>query len=86
MQINAKKIRPYLKIAISLAVLAAGVYAFYILDYYFYPALTGSQEIFTLQKSMSGTTVDINKFNSLVNGLVRNASSSSDITPINPFK
>jgi hypothetical protein len=66
MQITAKKIRPYFKILSIVAVLATAAVIFWFLKYYFYPAITGSQTIYALQKNMAAEVIDVTKFNALL--------------------
>jgi hypothetical protein len=87
MTITIKKIRPYVKVLLFIAAIAAGAYIFFFLNNSFYPALTGSQVVFSLQKNMASQIVDIKKFNNLVGNISQKTSSSSEPGLINnPFK
>jgi len=76
MQIVLKKIKYYIKIILIAALLADVIFVFYFLDYYFYPALSGSQTVFTLQKNSAAQTVDVKKFNQLANQIAQKSSST----------
>ncbi|MDD4901941.1 MAG: hypothetical protein PHE24_02285 [Patescibacteria group bacterium] len=85
--ISAKKIRPYVKVLLLGAVLGAGVYIFSFAQNDFYPALTGSQTVFALQKNMAAQAVDVNKFDKLVENIDQKTSSSSLSSSVtDPFR
>jgi hypothetical protein len=87
MTITIKKIRPYAKALLLLGLIGAAAYVFFFLENDFYPALTGSETISALQKNISSQTVDINKFNDLVDKISQRASSSPPASfPANPFR
>ncbi|MDD5528033.1 MAG: hypothetical protein PHO56_03615 [Patescibacteria group bacterium] len=87
MMINAKKIRPYAKVLFIAALIAAGAYIFFFLNYYFYPALTGSQVVFTLQKNTVAQIIDVDKFNNLLDKISQKTLLLPESLSINnPFK
>jgi len=86
MTISIKKIRPYAKILLLAAAIAAGVYVFFFLKYYFYPTLAGTETISLLQENMSIQVVDVDKFNDLVDKISQKTSTSSEPSSVNdPF-
>ncbi len=87
MAITAKKISPYVKGLLLVALLAAAGYVYYFWQYDLSPALTGSQTVFALQRNMAVQTVDINKFNNLVKTISQKTSSSSAASLVtDPFQ
>ena len=87
MKITAKKIRPYIKIVLLLALGAAMVYVFLFLENYFYPAITGTQAISVLQKNMALNSINLKQFERLVKNInEKTASFTSATVIINPFK
>jgi hypothetical protein len=86
MQIVSKKIKYYVKIFLIAALLADIIFIFYFLDYYFYPALSGAETVFTLQKNTATQTVDLKKFNQIADKISQRSSSSEPIVKDNPIK
>ncbi|HTW97087.1 MAG TPA: hypothetical protein VMD74_05535 [Candidatus Methylomirabilis sp.] len=87
MTLTAKKIRPYIKVLLLIALLAAAAYLYYFLRFIFYPALTGSQTVAALQKNIGIQTVDVDKFNSLVENISQKTSAPAASVPaVDPFR
>jgi len=87
MQITAKKIRPYVQTFFYAAILATCLGIFLFLKTYLYPAITGSQTILELQKSMTTETIDLNKFDELIKNINKKTSPLPSQEKINdPFK
>jgi hypothetical protein len=86
MNVTAKKIKPYIKALLVLAVIAAGLFIFYFLNNLFYPAVAGSQNILSLQKNTAAQAVNVAKFNDLIDAISQKASSSEPLPANNPFR
>jgi hypothetical protein len=86
MNITAKKIKPYIKALLAIAVIAVGFFIYYFLNNLFYPAIAGSQNILVLQKNTAAQAVNVAKFNDLVDTLSQKASSSAPLPAANPFR
>ena len=82
MTITVQKIRPYAKALLIAALLGAAGYVYFFLVYDFYPALTGSQIVSALQKNSSSQTINVKRFEALINELNQKAAATS--TPIIP--
>ena len=77
MIITIKKIRPYVKVLSFAAVIAAGAYLYFFVNDYFYPALTGSQTVLSLQKNIAAQAIDVSKFNNLLEAISQKTSLAS---------
>jgi hypothetical protein len=87
MKITAKKIRPYLKITLLIALATTVVYVFLFLKTYFYPAITGTQTISVMQKNMVVSPLNLKQFEDIVNNINKKTTPPSDTEPIvDPFK
>jgi hypothetical protein len=87
MKITAKKIRPCVKIILLLAAGGTMVYVFLFLENYFYPAITGAQTIFTLQKNMAVSPVNLGQFEDIVDKLNKKTASSTNPAAVSdPFQ
>jgi hypothetical protein len=87
MKITAKKIRLYVYWLLFLTAAAIIYQSFVFFREYYYPAISGSEAVFTIQKAAVAETIDVEKFNEVLDELGKKTEpAESQGIVANPFK
>jgi hypothetical protein len=86
MKMTARKIKPFVYILLLAILIASWSWAFIFLNKYFYQAMTQTEKIYILHKSIDLDTVNTEKFKNILDKLDQKTKTNENLPEIkNPF-